>query len=129
MKRSTKEWLKSAQEDLLVMECLMDNRLATGAASFHAQQCVEKSLKAILEENGEKITKIHDLEKLFSMTNAYIQIKLDEKLVTTLNTLYIESRYPGALGLLPHGKPSINDVREFYAFAKNIFGMVKKQLA
>ncbi len=128
MKRSTKEWLKSAQEDLLVMECIMNNRLATGAASFHAQQCVEKSLKAILEENGEKITKIHDLEKLFSMTNVYIQIELDEKLVTTLNTLYIESRYPGALGLLPHGKPSIKDVRRFYAFAKNIFGIVEKQL-
>lgn len=128
MKQSTLEWLKSAQEDLVVIECVMDNRIATGAASFHAQQCVEKSLKAIIEENSERISKIHDLKKLFSMTKPYVQIDFDEKTVAKLNTLYIESRYPGALGLLPHGKPTIEDVREFYLFAKNIFETVKNRL-
>ena len=44
MKRSTLEWLKSAQEDLIVIECVMDNRLATGAASFHVQQCSDYCL-------------------------------------------------------------------------------------
>jgi hypothetical protein len=37
----------------------MNNELTTGASSFHAQQCIEKSLKAVLEENRVNIPRIH----------------------------------------------------------------------
>ena len=33
---------------------------------------------------------------------------------------YIDSRYPGELGLLPDGKPSLEEAKGFYEFAKNI---------
>lgn len=42
--------------------------------------------------------------------------------------LYIESRYPGAFGFLPEGKPSLEDVKQFYDFAKQIYEIVKKYL-
>lgn len=128
MKQSTEEWLRSAKEDLIVIKSVIKNELTTSAASFHAQQCVEKSLKAILEENGAKIPKIHDLEKLFSMIKSYVAISFNEKTVDKLNTLYIESRYPGAFGLLPYGRPALEDVKEFYSFAKNILESVKAHL-
>ena len=45
-----------------------------------------------------------------------------------INDLYIDSRYPGDLGLLPYGKPTLEDVKEFYDFAKEIFYKVCKVL-
>ncbi|MGE0085493.1 MAG: HEPN domain-containing protein [Desulfococcaceae bacterium] len=128
MKPSVSAWLQACEEDLSVVESLLQSRLATGAASFHAQQCVEKSLKAVLEEYTKTVPKIHDLDKLFSEAGKHMDIEYDETIVNRLNMLYIESRYPGAFGFLPEGKPSLEDVRKFYAFAKNVYDVVKKHL-
>ena len=38
--------------------------------------------------------------------------------------LYIESRYPGDMGLLPNGKPTLANAKEFYNEAENIFNQV-----
>ena len=38
-----------------------------------------------------------------------------------LDELYIESRYPGDMGLLPNGKPRVEDAKEFYVFASSLF--------
>ena len=32
---------------------------------------------------------------------------------------YIDSRYPGDMGLLPYGKPTLEDAKEFHEFALN----------
>jgi len=32
------------------------------------------------------------------------------------------------MGLLPHGKPTLNDAKEFYIFAQNIFDNVRLRL-
>lgn len=102
--------------------------LLTGAASFHAQQCVEKCLKAVLEEYTKRVPKIHDLDKLFSEVKNYVDIESDKVVINKLNMLYIESRYPGAFGFLPNGKPTSENVEEFYAFAKNIYDIVRNHL-
>jgi HEPN domain-containing protein len=41
--------------DLRSIERMLDEEFLAPVACFHAQQCVEKSLKAILEENGREI--------------------------------------------------------------------------
>ena len=45
----------------------------------------------------------------------------NEDLLDSLNSLYIDSRYPGDMGLLPHGQPTLEDAREFYEFALDVF--------
>ena len=40
----------------------------------------------------------------------------------------IDSRYPGDMGLLPEGKPTLVDANEFYTFAKNVFNETCKLL-
>ncbi|MBF0232525.1 MAG: HEPN domain-containing protein [Desulfamplus sp.] len=131
MRPSVLAWLDASEEDLSVAQALLESQLATGAASFHAQQCVEKSLKALLEEYTKTVPKIHDLDKLFFKVKDYIHIETNddfEAIINKLNMLYIESRYPGAFGFLPDGKPTLEDVAEFYAFAKNIYDAVKNHL-
>lgn len=49
MKQSVISWIQACEEDLTAVEALLKSKLAISAASFHAQQCIEKSLKAVLE--------------------------------------------------------------------------------
>ena len=123
MRAFTKEWLKASRDDLLTIEEIIDNPHLTHIVAFHAQQCVEKAMKAIIEENEIDIPKIHKLLKLYEKVLSSLN-GLDEELMSVLDGLYIESRYPGDMGLLPYGKPSLDDAKEFYAFANSVFDKV-----
>jgi HEPN domain-containing protein len=50
--------------------------------------------------------------------------KLDYTMLSMLDELYIDSRYPGDMGLLPHGKPSLEDAQEFYDFSLDVLKKV-----
>ncbi len=127
-KKMALEWLKSASDDLILIEEIINNNYLTHMAAFHAQQSVEKSLKAILEYNNRKIPKKHDLILLKSQVSDFIEI-IDDDILDSLNRLYMESRYPGDLGLLPNGKPGIEDAKVFYEFAKSIYKKVENILS
>lgn len=118
MRAFTEEWLKAARDDLLTIEEILDNPHLTHIVAFHAQQCAEKSMKAIIEEEEIDIPKIHRLLKLHEKVSFSLG-GLDEEIMSLLDGLYIESRYPGDMGLLPHGKPSPDDAKEFYSFASS----------
>ncbi|MDD2567743.1 MAG: HEPN domain-containing protein [Thiovulaceae bacterium] len=123
MRVFTKEWLRAAHDDLLTIEELLDNPNLTHILAFHAQQCVEKLFKAILEEHEIDTPKIHKLLKLQNILPVKLA-DIDKDILNILDELYIESRYPGEMGLLPHGKPSTGDAKEFYAFAISTFNKV-----
>jgi HEPN domain-containing protein len=53
MKVSTRDWLNAASTDLQAIERLIGEPSLTGVVAFHAQQCLEKVFKAVLEEFGE----------------------------------------------------------------------------
>jgi hypothetical protein len=38
-----------------------------------------------------------------------------------LDQLYIDARYPGELGLLPFGKPTIKESEKFYVLARQVY--------
>lgn len=120
---ATKEWLRAALDDLIVIEKIVDDPHITNMSAFHAQQAVEKSIKALLEYHKQAPLKKHDLITLKAKAKEYIQID-DEDILEDLNTLYIESRYPGSLGLLPYGKPTLEDAQRFCSFAEKIFQQV-----
>jgi len=52
-----------------------------------------------------------------------------EDLIQLLDKLYIDARYPGDLGLLPYGKPTLEDAKEFYDFALDMFDRVRSILS
>lgn len=92
----------------------------TNIAAFHAQQCIEKSLKAMMEEYELPYKKIHSLETLIEKLKMKIGFEIKEDIILKLDTLYIEARYPGELGLLPNGKPSIDEAKDFFNYAKYV---------
>ncbi len=126
MKQTTKEWLTAAEDDLLAAKKLAGEDRLTNVVAFHCQQCLEKCFKSVIEEQGKPSIKSHDLIRL--QLNADIQLAENETiLLGIINEVYIDARYPGDLGLLPHGKPTIAEVEAFILFCDKIFIRMKEQ--
>lgn len=115
------EWLKASKLDLENISYIIKVEHLTSVVAFHAQQSIEKSFKAIIEKADKKIPKQHDLIKLKGLFEQKFNLDIDEDILDTLNLLYIESRYPGDLGLLPYGKPTLDDAKVFYQTAQEVF--------
>lgn len=120
MKQSTREWLNAAEDDLITIENLLDNPILTNVIAFHAQQAIEKSLKAITEENGVVFIKTHNLQSLFLKIEEIIPFDVNERIISELDRLYLDSRYPGDLGLMPYGKPTLEEAEIYFQEAIKI---------
>ena len=97
--------------------------------AFHAQQCIEKCLKAIIEEHNLSFAKIHSLRRLLKICSNHISLNSgDADIIDILDDLYIDARYPGEIGLLPNGKPTQTDAHQFHNFAKEIHHKISTQI-
>jgi HEPN domain-containing protein len=124
-----KEWLKAVNNDILTIQEVIHNEHLSSIVAFHSQQAIEKSFKAIIANDNIKIPKQHDLIKLYNLINKELELDDNElNILDILNQLYIDSRYPGSFGLLPNGKPTIDDAKEFYKLSNDIFNIVCKLL-
>ncbi len=123
------EWLKSAASDLRTIERILDDEVLTHIVAFHAQQCVEKCLKALLEFLRRSVPKEHSTIRLYGLVADALDMELDQDILIDLDDLYIDARYPGELGLLPYGRPTLDDARQFYQFAAEVYRKVQERLA
>jgi hypothetical protein len=65
----------------------------------------------------------HDLVFLYQkVKKRYPRLSLGQEELEFLNGLYIESRYPADLGLLPEGEPTAADARRALAIAREFSG-------
>jgi len=90
------KWLKRAYTDLRVAEKLLEVGEDPWVIAFHAQQAVEKALKAYLVLHNKQIGKIHNIARLIDLCievdrdfSRLYDIGVDE-----LYPLAIEARYP-----------------------------------
>ena len=129
MKRRVKEWLSFAEIDLNSIIKLLEDESLLKAAAFHCQQSIEKSFKAIIEEVQNKIPRTHDLIRLYGIINELgIDFEIDEDILSEINDVYIETRYPSDIGLLPSGNPTKEIIEEFETTVKLIYKNCKKHL-
>ena len=128
MKPITEEWINKAREDLDVALLISSREDLTNIVAFHCQQAVEKTLKGIIEEFGIGFVKTHNLERLLGVVGKNLDFDVDLNIIKRLDELYITTRYPSDLGLLPSGKPSIPDAKELYDFADALYNSVKEML-
>lgn len=125
MKPTTEEWLKAAKDDLDAAQTLVLKQNLTNLAAFHCQQCIEKCFKAVIEEKNIQFKKSHDLLRLQSLINLNLN-DCDNHLLQIINEVYIDSRYPGDQGLLPHGKPTQAETNSFINLSIKVYQLVNK---
>ena len=127
MKKHTELWLQHAGDDLHAAEELHRQGRLFRIVCFHAHQAVEKSLKALFIEHDIRLRKTHDLLFLFTLLDSTLQPELTEDHLDFLNSVYIDSRYPSAIGLLPGGEPWAEDAEKAVRYAKLITtGIIQK---
>ncbi|OIP64760.1 MAG: hypothetical protein COW52_05155 [Nitrospirae bacterium CG17_big_fil_post_rev_8_21_14_2_50_50_9] len=90
-------WIEKAENDFrnaehtltLEVDCPFDT------VCFHAQQCAEKYLKALLVSLSVDFPKTHDLRLLMQRVAGKITLDIEISDVLVLNRYSIEARYPG----------------------------------
>lgn len=119
-----KEWLLFAESDLKASKALSKENLTYGAC-FHAQQTVEKSLKAIIKQNGGKIPRVHDLRFLLKIS----KVPGLEDGCEFLNKYYVESRYPETIAeRLEDSMPTPEETEQAVKYAQEIFDFASSEL-
>lgn len=87
-------FLSKAREDLEALELLAPSRVADEIVGFHAQQAVEKALKAVLTAADVRVGRTHDIGHLLSLV-ADARIEAPDWLaeVTALGPYAVLARY------------------------------------
>ena len=94
----TAEWIEKASADLATAGREMRARKDPNydAVCFHAQQCVEKLLKAALTETGRDFSRTHDLNYLLDLIVPMQQLwEAFRSSFQELVAYAVEYRYPG----------------------------------
>ena len=93
----SREWLLKADNDLTnaAHTLKLGPSCPTDTVCFHAQQCVEKYLKAMLVLEGIDFPRTHDLETLLSLIPAEARPDLSNEEQARLTEYATGARYPG----------------------------------
>ena len=129
MKKQVEDWILLADKDLQAAKIIIDDEHPlTNIVAFHCQQAIEKYLKAFIIEKNGSLIRTHDLIKLNGMINEIKELGIDEKKLIVLNEVYMDSRYPGDLGLMPDGMPTNEQAKEFIEYTDKIKAIINKEL-
>jgi len=120
LKLTQNEWMEFAKKDYHAAKRLLDDEYLANIVLFHCQQCIEKLFKGILEQHGIDIPKIHNTKKLYSMASEHTPIKIELEDLEFIDSVYIESRYPATLGLLPSGQPTKKESQKAFTIVEQI---------
>ena len=91
------EWTAKAENDLknATHTLTLGEECPTDTVCFHAQQCIEKSIKAYLASKNIDFPKTHDLGRLISLMPKNVRPKLSVPEQRRFTTYATEARYPG----------------------------------
>lgn len=120
------DWLARADRDLLAANLIIEgNETLTGAVAFHAQQAVEKALKAFLAAHAQLIPRTHELVPLSrqcaGLDGAFEH--LGDR-VAPLTEYAVVFRYPG--GPI---EPSLAEARAALGLAVEVVALVRARLS
>ena len=123
---TTREWVKKAEGDFDVVSLLLRSRKRSryDPICFHAQQCVEKYLKARLIEAGTPFSKTHDLPLLLTVAAPveplWVVFATEMKALTGWGVL---PRYPGKDAGSADAREAVRICRRFRSVARQALGL------
>ena len=116
-------WIARAEEDFtLACSALRRKKPLLYGATFHAQQCVEKYIKALLVARGLVFPRTHDLVALTDLClQGGIIIPVEQEALDRLAAYAVQVRYPGE-------DPALDETREALQVAQTVCRFVRKFL-
>jgi len=118
------EWVAKAEHDLANAAHVvrMGPNCPADTVCFHAQQCAEKYLKALLAANGIDFPRTHEIETLVDLLPVELRPDIDAESEAALSEYAVASRYPG------WGEPSRAEARAALAAARRLRRDVRRKL-
>jgi HEPN domain-containing protein len=130
MKPETREWARCAEEDFDAATFFFRRRTKRPTANvvgFHCQQCVEKYLKARLEEAGLAVPKVHDLilllQRLLPIEPLWASYA---PMLRALNDYAVKFRYPGNIATRAAARAALKDCRAIRKEVRASLGLPAK---
>lgn len=126
MKPLTREWVEKAEGDFATAgrESRARKRPNYDAVCFHAQQCAEKYIKAILQEQDIPFGKTHNLIALLELLiPAKPSWELLRPSLESLTVFGVHVRYPGETADKATAKDALKHCCNIRLEARNIFGL------
>lgn len=121
-----RRWLQKATNDLITArQVLLLPEGPTDTVAFHAQQAVEKALKALLTFNRFEFPKTHDLVRLLDLATAFLP-SLEEyrTAFAEISNYSVQVRYPDE-----SPGPDRQDVTRSTAIAEEVVDIVRRSLS
>lgn len=114
------EWVAKAESDLRAAAALLRMKdCPTDAVCFHAQQAVEKYLKALLTALGIEFPKTHHIGKLVQLVERHHRIELSESEQDSLSDYATTARYPG------FGEIPVSEARRAVSVARRVHKQIR----
>jgi HEPN domain-containing protein len=119
--RDPQAWVLRAEEDYVLCRSALQRKVPLlYGATFHAQQCAEKYLKAVLVAHGHAFPRTHDLVALHDLCiEADLRVAIDAEQLERLNAYAVQVRYPGE-------DPTQEEAREAVEIAQAVRRWVRR---
>ena len=126
MKPMTREWVDRAEADFSAALLLRQSRKkhSRDLVCFHLQQCVEKYLKARLDDAAITFPKTHDLVRLLDLV-----VPLEPLWATfrpallTITDYAVTARYPGRSATPPEATSILKAARHIRSIVRATLGL------
>ena len=128
MKNETATWLGYAEENLAVALLALEQGYFN-ACLQNIQQCMEKSLKAVVIENGLEFRKTHSIQELAGqLTEAGLEPRITEDECDLIDSIYLPSKYPMS-SILPEVEAGTGMCKQCLDVAKRVVRGAKSSLS
>jgi HEPN domain-containing protein len=120
-----RQWVQKAENDLktAVQTLKLGARSPTDTICFHAQQCVEKYLKALLTLRGIEFARVHHLNALIDLLPIRVRPDLATEEQERLTEYAVATRYPGDYERIP-----LDEAREAVRIARRVRKQIRQWL-
>lgn len=123
LRRDVRDWVTKAEEDYAVVQTLSRRRKSSfnDAVCFHAQQCAEKYLKALLVKYRIAFPKTHDILELLALASrATASLELLRPTLEYLEPFAVDLRYPGEFATRPEARRAARFVTHVRAVVRSL---------
>jgi HEPN domain-containing protein len=120
-----RQWVQKAENDLknAAHTLKLGQDCPTDTVCFHAQQCIEKYIKALLVWHSIEFSRIHHISALIALLPVHFRPDLTPEEQERLTDYAVSTRYPGDYEAIP-----LAEARQAVQIARRVRRQIRKWL-
>jgi HEPN domain-containing protein len=122
-------WVARAEEDYVLCRSALRRKVPLlYGATFHAQQCAEKYLKALLVAHGHAFPRTHDLVALHDLCmQAALPVRMEADQLDRLNAYAVQVRYPSDDPTLEEAQEAVEIAQAVRRWVRAVFRSLSRE--